>query len=291
MSTGTLETIVRHHHNRHLSMKQHEIGTLTQIAFRIQEELFISDRDRHLSSESKIFITCSNSTQHIINIVKKIFNEDPVPDAKAIAEELEVIEKERSNLCNSNLLEERLLALEEKLNEKSTSADFINLEDKLIRIEELLNSKSESNNSSNVGELLHMEERIKQSFFTRTCQIHSHLNHSDAGDKLSEMADLKIETDRVLSDKLAKLERTQDFLRDEFSRLTTSLIEHQKASSIIMENSVARVAGAMIPPMLVDAFAEHLEPVKTSMLSIKNDTTSLKKNKHREAGAARTGGF
>ena len=121
MSTDTLETILSHHHNRHLSMKHHEIGTLTQIAFKIHEELFLSNKSRHLSPESKIFLTCSNSIQHILNIVEKIFGETPVPDLKAIAEELVVIEMEKQKSYGSSAIEERLLALEEKLNEKSNS--------------------------------------------------------------------------------------------------------------------------------------------------------------------------
>lgn len=291
MSANTLETILQHHHSKYLMEDEHKNGTLTQLTFRIHEDLFVLDNSGHLAAESKIFLTCSNSSQHILNIVKKVFI-DIIPDKQAIAEELELIINESGKSVDISTLEEKLLNFEErlneKLNEKSNSIELINLGDKISNMEEMLRSRSDSDNTGTILDtLLHMEERLKQSFFARTCQIHSHLNHSDVGDRLSEMADLKIETDRVLSDKLAKLERAQDFLRDEFSRFTVSLVEYQKATSIITENAVGRVNAAMFPPMLDNEIGKHLEPLKVSIASIKSDTTSLKKSKQREASSIR----
>ena len=112
MESETLESILKKLYPR---MVNSNITSRENLTFEILREMFIHNKNRHLAPESKIFLECSNSSQHIYNIVNKIYNETSMTDREAIEDELNIIYSEMGNSNSSVDLKDTLLHMEERI--------------------------------------------------------------------------------------------------------------------------------------------------------------------------------
>ena len=111
----------------------------TKMTFDILKNLFVLNKEKKLSQESKIFLKTSNSAQHISNIIRKVFY-DSIPIKIAIDEELIFIDNTRDYLILSNInnnimnlkkeLKEELIA--EMKNNCISNEAITNLKEELI---------------------------------------------------------------------------------------------------------------------------------------------------------------
>ena len=114
MSLETLQSIIARHHIKNNNLMGSKRNNTIDIAFEVQKELFVLNRDEHLSQESKIFVECRNSSSHIYNIIEKIFvGFESVP--KIIGEELQLINKDQEKEFDLDPLNSSLLHTEERL--------------------------------------------------------------------------------------------------------------------------------------------------------------------------------
>lgn len=94
-----------------ISNQNMSINQMTDITFDILKNLYTADKEKHLSSESEIFLKCKNSSHHINNIVVKVFFEKDDID-ESISSELDLILNENSD---DNNISDELFFTNEKI--------------------------------------------------------------------------------------------------------------------------------------------------------------------------------
>jgi len=329
----------------------------TKMTFDILKNLFVLNKEKKLSQESKIFLKTSNSAQHISNIIRKVFY-DSIPIKIAIDEELIFIDNTRDYLILSNInnnimnlkkeLKEELIAemknncisneaitnlkeeliddirqelkykpidntndekfeelknyfddkinslkeeiitdfsltikpqiIEEILKMNDTLTDNIKKEindtltDNIIsKLKEEMNDTLTDNIISKIKEehenlknnLLHTEERIKQTFFRRASKLHSHITHAETF--ISELGETCQEQDLTIISEIGNFKREIPVtIRDSVGLVTGRLVP--KIINTEITNTLI--------PLIQESISEIILPLRSDFNKLRNKLIS-----------------
>lgn len=190
---NTLKNIIEDYHRQGFLDDYDTLKTIDDLCAEILLKLYRLEKGGTLSHETKIFLECRNSFIHIHNILDKVFLYGENVDIVIISE-LELITEDEK----ISILEPRLLMIENKF-------------------EKVINDFQES------------EERLKQTFFRKTSQLHGHIEHRDPEKLIVDM-------NNIIFDRLDTLERKmEDFVLN---------------SQAPLREIIAQTLGIMLPQII-----------------------------------------